>query len=175
MDLRYPIGDFAWKGRSTPADRRRHIAAIARTPSLMRKAVAGLTARQLDTPYRPGGWTVRQVLHHVPDSHLNAYTRFKLALTENTPTIKPYYEARWAKLADTRKTPVEVSLSLLENLHARWVTLLRWMRPRDFARTFVHPQQGRTLTLDWALAMYAWHGPHHVTHITSLRKRMGWS
>ncbi len=141
MDLRYPIGDFAWKGRSTPADRRRYIAAIARTPARMRKAVAGLTPKQLDTPYRPGGWTVRQVLHHVPDSHLNAYTRFKLAL--------------------------------LENLHARWVTLLRSLRPPDFARAFFHPDHEKALTLDWALAMYAWHGAHHVAHITSLRRRMG--
>ncbi len=174
MDLRYPIGDFAWKGSTIAADRRGYIAVIARTPAGMRKAVAGLTSKQLDTPYRPGGWTVRQVLHHVPDSHLNAYTRFKLTLTEDTPTIKPYNEARWANLADTRKTPVETSLALLENLHARWVTLLRSLRPADFARTFFHPQHEKTLTLDWALAMYAWHGPHHVAHITSLRKRMGW-
>ena len=140
----------------------------------MRKAAAGLTPKQLDAPYRPGGWTVRQVLHHVPDSHLNAYIRFKLALTEDTPTIKPYYEARWANLADTRKTAVETSLALLENLHARWVTLLRLMQPKDFARTYFHPDHGKALTLDWALAMYAWHGSHHVAHITSLRKRMGW-
>jgi uncharacterized damage-inducible protein DinB len=174
MNLRYPIGDFSWKGRSTPADRRRYIAAIARTPPRMRKAVKGLSPKQLDTPYRSGGWTVRQVVHHVPDSHLNAYTRFKLALTEDTPTIKPYKEARWANLADTRKTRVETSLKLLENLHVRWVTLLRTLRSEDFARKFFHPEHAKTLTLDWALAMYAWHGPHHVAHITSLRKRMGW-
>jgi hypothetical protein len=174
VDLRYPIGDFAWKGTSTPADRRRYIAIIAKTPAQMRKAVAGLTPKQLDTPYRPGGWTARQVLHHVPDSHMNAYTRFKLALTEDTPTIKPYHEERWAELADTRKTQIGTSLALLENLHLRWVTLLRSMKPADFARTFFHPQHEKTLTLDWALAMYAWHGAHHVGHITSLRKRMGW-
>ncbi len=174
MDIRYPIGDFAWKGRSTSADRRGYIAVIARTPARMRGAVKGLTAKQLDTPYRPGGWTVRQALHHVPDSHLNAYIRFKLALTEDTPTIKTYNEKLWSELADTRKTPVEISLALLENLHARWVTLLRSLRPRDFARMFFHPQHGKALTLDWALAMYAWHGPHHVAHITSLRKRQGW-
>jgi hypothetical protein len=174
MDLRYPIGDFSWKGRSTPADRRRYIAKIARTPAQMRKAVNMLSSKQLDTPYRPGGWTVRQVLHHVPDSHLNAYTRFKLALTEDAPTIKPYHEERWAELPDTRKTPVETSLALLENLHARWVTLLRSMKPADFSRTFFHPQHDKLLTLDWALAMYSWHGSHHIAHITSLRKRMAW-
>ncbi len=174
MDLRYPIGDFAWKGRSTPADRRRYIAAIAQTPARLRRAVKGLSPEQLDTPYRPAGWTVRQVAHHVPDSHMNAYVRFKLALTEDEPTIKPYEEARWAELADTRETPLETSLSLLDSLHRRWVVLLRSMQPADFARTFRHPQYGKTLTLDWALAMYAWHGAHHTAHITGLRERMGW-
>lgn len=174
MDLRYPVGDFSWKGISTPADRRRYIAAIARAPARMRETVKGLSAKQLDTPYRPDGWTVRQVVHHVPESHMNAYTRFKLALTEDTPTIKPYKEALWANLPDVRKTPVETSLRLLENLHVRWVTLLRTLRSADFARKFFHPEHGKMLSLDWALAMYAWHGAHHVAHITSLRKRMGW-
>ena len=175
MDLRYPIGDFAWKGKSAPADRRRYIATIARTPARLRAAVKGLSPKQLNTPYRPGGWTVRQVVHHVPESHMNAYIRFKLALTEDTPTIKPYLEDRWSHLPDVARAPVEASLALLENLHVRWVTLLRAMKPADFARTFVHPQYGKTFTLDRALAMYAWHGAHHVAHITSLRKRKGWS
>jgi uncharacterized damage-inducible protein DinB len=140
----------------------------------MRAAVAGLTPERFDTPYRPGGWTVRQVVHHVPDSHMNAYVRFKLALTENEPTIKPYEEAAWAELADSASTPVDVSLTLLETLHDRWVRLLRSMTEADFARKFRHPQLG-VVPLDKNLALYAWHGKHHVAHITSLRQRMGWS
>ena len=140
----------------------------------MRAAVAGLTPERFDTPYRPGGWTVRQVVHHVPDSHMNAYVRFKLALTEDEPTIKPYEEAAWAELADSASTPVDVSLTLLETLHDRWVRLLRSMTEADFARKFRHPQLG-VVPLDKNLALYAWHGKHHVAHITSLRQRMGWS
>jgi len=140
----------------------------------MRAAVAGLTPERFDTPYRPGGWTVRQVVHHVPDSHMNAYVRFKLALTENEPTIKPYEEAAWAELADSASTPADVSLTLLETLHDRWVRLLRSMTEADFARKFRHPQLG-VVPLDKNLALYAWHGKHHVAHITSLRQRMGWS
>jgi hypothetical protein len=140
----------------------------------MRAAVAGLTPERFDTPYRPGGWSVRQVVHHVPDSHMNAYVRFKLALTENEPTIKPYEEAAWAELADSASTPVDVSLTLLETLHDRWVRLLRSMTEADFARKFRHPQLG-VVPLDKNLALYAWHGKHHVAHITSLRQRMGWS
>ena len=174
-DLRYPIGKFAFSGGSTERDREGWIADIAAAPARLRDAVRGLTAEQLDTPYRPGGWTVRQVVHHVPDSHLNAYVRFKLALTENAPTIKPYDEARWAELVDTRATPVETSLSLLDALHERWVILLRALGPADYARTFVHPEHGRALSLEWALAMYAWHSRHHVAHITSLRERMRWT
>ena len=140
----------------------------------MRAAVAGLTPERFDTPYRPGGWTVRQVVHHVPDSHMNAYVRFKLALTEDEPTIKPYEEAAWAELADSASTPADVSLTLLETLHDRWVRLLRSMTEADFARKFRHPQLG-VVPLDKNLALYAWHGKHHVAHITSLRQRMGWS
>jgi len=140
----------------------------------MRAAVAGLTPERFDTPYRPGGWSVRQVVHHVPDSHMNAYVRFKLALTEDEPTIKPYEEAAWAELADSASTPVDVSLTLLETLHDRWVRLLRSMTEADFARKFRHPQLG-VVPLDKNLALYAWHGKHHVAHITSLRQRMGWS
>ena len=147
---------------------------IAVAPERMRSAVAGLDESQLDTPYRDGGWTVRQVVHHVPDSHLNAYLRLKFALTESTPTIKPYDEAEWAKLDDVRVTPIEVSLSLLESLHTRWVGLMRALRPEDFRRGFKHPEHDGTQTLDWLVAMYAWHSRHHVAHITSLRERMGW-
>jgi hypothetical protein len=147
---------------------------IARTPAELRAAVEGLSAKQLDTPYRPDGWTVRQVVHHVPDSHLNAYIRFKLGLTEETPTIKPYDEALWAKLPDSRDTPVETSLSLLATLHDRWVRLLRAMEPADFTRQINHPEWEKPLSLDAVLALYAWHGPHHTAHVTGLRQRMGW-
>ena len=147
---------------------------IAAAPARMREAVAGLSDGQLDTPYREGGWTVRQVVHHVPDSHLNAYIRLKLALTENEPTIKPYDEALWAQLDDVHTTPVETSLTLLESLHARWVGLLRAMKDKDFRRTFRHPEHEGAPTLDWLVAMYEWHSRHHVAHITSLRERMSW-
>jgi uncharacterized damage-inducible protein DinB len=172
-DLQYPIGEFQWSGTASDDDRRRAIAAIAAAPAQLRAAVAGLTSKQLDTPYRPDGWTIRQVVHHVPDSHMNAYVRFKLALTEEQPTIKPYQEARWAELADTKATPVETSLALLESLHERWVMLLRSMSAEDFARTLNHPEMG-VGTLDRTLALYAWHGAHHAAHVTSLRDRMGW-
>lgn len=174
MDLRYPIGPFEWKGGITDEERRDLIGAIEETPMRLRTAVEELTDEQLDTPYRPGGWTVRQVVHHVPDSHLNAYLRFKLALTEDEPTVKTYDEKRWAELADARSLPVEVSLSLLDTLHQRFVTLMRSLRPADFARTFRHPELG-TVSLDRQIALYAWHGHHHVAHITSLRERMGWT
>ena len=173
-DLRFPIGPF--RRPSEPlgdAQRQRAIDAITATPANLRAAVAGLTDAQLDTPYRPGGWTVRQVVHHVPDSHMNAYVRFKLALTEDQPTIKPYDEARWAELPDTGETPIETSLVLLERLHDRWVRLLRSLSADQFARTFNHPESG-ILRLDQLLALYEWHGKHHVAHVTSLRERMSW-
>jgi len=173
-DLSYPIGKFQWSGSATPEDRRRLIAIIAAAPAKLRAAVAGLTPKQLDTPYRPGGWTVRQVVHHLPDSHMNAFIRCKLALTEDQPTIKPYDEKLWAALADAADTPVETSLALLETLHDRWVVLLRSMDPEDFARLMIHPEHGAPLSLDWILALYAWHGAHHTAHITALRERMGW-
>jgi hypothetical protein len=172
-DLRYPVGQFRRPESLDEAQRRRAIDAIAATPAKLRAALKGLTDAQLDTPYRPGGWTVRQVVHHVPDSHMNAYVRFKLALTEDEPTIKPYDEARWAELADSRETPIETSLVLLERLHERWVTLLRSMRDTDFARRLHHPETG-IQRLDQVLALYEWHGAHHVGHIISLRERMGW-
>lgn len=172
-DLSYPIGKFTWTAPNTDRDRQAYIDEIATVPSNLRKAVAGLSNQQLDTPYRPGGWTVRQVIHHVPDSHLNSYTRFKLALTEHEPLIKPYDEAAWAELADSRDTPIETSLALLENLHSRWVILLRSMNAEDFARKLRHPELG-IVDLDRYVALYAWHGKHHVAHITSLRERMSW-
>jgi hypothetical protein len=172
-DLSYPIGKFHYSGVSTENDRRRYIDVIAACPANMRAAVAGLAPQQLDTPYRPGGWTVRQVIHHVPDSHINAYVRFKLALTENEPSVKPYDEAARAKLNDSREVPIEVSLSLLENLHTRWVSVLRAMHPEDFGRKLKHPELG-IVELDRYVALYAWHSQHHVAHITNLRQRNGW-
>jgi hypothetical protein len=172
-DLRYPIGPFQRDAAITEETRRRAIEEIAEAPARLRSAIAGLSPAQLGTPYRPEGWTVRQVVHHLPDSHLNAYVRVKLALTENEPTIKPYDEVRWAELHDSRSAPVEISLSLLDALHARWVLLLRSLRREDFARTLRHPERG-VMTVDGTLALYGWHGKHHVAHITSLRERMGW-
>ena len=173
-DERYPVGKFDHRHELSAAERQTMLEHIAEAPARMRDAVASLDAKQLDTPYRDGGWTVRQVVHHVPDSHLNAYTRFKLALTEDKPTIRPYDEALWAKLSDVRDTPIETSLTLLESLHDRWVRLMRAMQASDFRRTLLHPEHPGTLTLDWLLGMYAWHSRHHVAHITSLRERMGW-
>ena len=172
-DLRYPIGKLAIIPNLDASKRPELIAAIRETPAKLRSAVAGLSAAQLDTPYRPGGWTVRQVVHHVPDSHMNAVVRFKLALTEDTPTIKTYEEARWAELADAKTTPIEPSLALLENLHQRWDLLLRSITPDQWARKMNHPEMG-ILPLDHYLQVYAWHGRHHVAHITSLRQREGW-
>ena len=173
-DLRYPIGPFRYTGDGSPAQRDQWLGEIAAAPGNLRTAVAGLSPLQLDTPYRPEGWTVRQVVHHLPDSHLNAYTRIKLALTEEEPTIKPYEEARWAELPDARTGPVEPSLALLDFLHQRWLLLLRSMGPADFARRYRHPEHGRMFEVDEVLALYAWHGKHHVAHITSLRRRMAW-
>ena len=167
------------KGRATrrpllgAAERGELIARIAELPGLVRAAVAGLDDAALDTPYRPGGWTVRQVVHHVPDSHVNAYIRFRMAATESDPTIKPYEEARWAALPDS-DGPIAPSLDLLDALHARWVILLRAMPESAWGRTFVHPEHGRALRLDWTLGLYAWHGRHHAAHVTALRDREAW-
>ena len=171
-DLQYPIGPFSLPDSTTAQERRTWIQEIARAPGDLRAAVSGLSEEQIDTPYRPGGWTVRQVVHHVPESHMNAFVRFKLALTEDQPTIKPYDEARWAKLADNA-LPVEPSLSLLEALHYRWVHLLRSLGDADFQRRFIHPESG-SWRLDQYLSQYAWHGRHHIAHITELRSRMDW-
>lgn len=172
-DPRYPVGKFQRGVEPTPERRAEWIDEIARTPEQFRAAVQGLTDAQLDTSYRDGGWTVRQLAHHVPDSHMNAYTRFKLGLTEDNPGIKTYDEAAWALLEDTRATPVETSLALLEALHVRWVHVLRSMDDAQWARTIQHPDHG-PMRLENMLALYAWHGRHHVAHVTHLRERMGW-
>ena len=172
-DLRFPTGKFHFNPNVTPELRRKSIDAIRDTPGALRAAVRGLDDAQLNTPYREGGWTVRQVVHHVPESHMNAYIRFKLALTEDNPTIKPYNEDAWSNLGDVPRAPVETSLTLLDALHERWVTLLELLQPEAFERPLVHPDIG-PIPLDRLLQMYAWHGPHHVAHVTSLRTRRGW-
>jgi len=166
--LRFPVGRFMPPDAVTPAERERWIGEIAALPAQLRALVEGMGEQELDTPYRPQGWTVRQVVHHLPDSHMNAYVRVKLALTEDRPTIKPYDEARWAELADTRATPVSVSLTLVEALHARWVALLRALTPDQWKRAFVHPEHGRPMTIETATALYAWHSRHHLGHVQSV-------
>ena len=172
-DLRYPVGKFTFPSIVSLEDRTNFVQQISETPARMRAAVAGLSDDQLNTPYRPGGWTVRQVVHHVPDSHLNSYVRFRLALTEDDPPVKAYYEDRWAELPDARSAPVEVSLALLESLHLRWGALLGSLADPDWKRTFKHSELG-PVSLEKNAALYAWHGRHHVAHITGLRERMGW-
>jgi len=172
-DLRYPVGEFRFPESVGAQELAGFVDQIAEAPTHMRAAVAGLNDAQLDTPYRPGGWTVRQLAHHVPDSHINSYTRFRLALTEDEPVIKPYDEKRWTELADVQTVPVEVSLALLENLHARWVPLMRSLSDTEWKRSFRHPEIG-VLRLEQNAALYAWHGRHHVAHVTRLRERMGW-
>jgi DinB superfamily len=175
VDLRYPVGKFVPPaGPSSAEEREAFIVEIDEAPARLRAAVAGLSEAQLDTPYRDGGWTVRQVVHHVPDSHLNSYVRFRLALTEDNPTIRGYMEERWAELADARGGPVDLSLGLLEMLHRRWTLLLRSLGEEQWRRTFLHPDLGK-VALDRNLALYAWHGRHHVAHVTALRERMGWA
>ena len=172
-DLSYPIGTFAPPSEYTAESRASAIREIRDTPALVRQAVRGLTPSQLLTPYRDGGWTVRQVVHHVPESHMNAFVRFKLALTEDNPTIRPYEEDRWVRLGDIPRTPLETSFALLDALHERWVTLLDVMTDADFRRPLTHPQNGPK-TLDRMLQLYAWHSHHHLAHITELRRRERW-
>jgi uncharacterized damage-inducible protein DinB len=171
--LRFPVGRFARQPQVDAATRQRLIDEIARTPEQMAAAVMNLSPAQLDTPYRDGGWTVRQVVHHVVDSHLNAYIRMRLALTEQMPTIKSYDEKLWGELADSRSAPVELSVPFLAALHARWVWWLRTLNDGDFARGVQHPERG-PMSIDDLLQLYGWHGRHHVAHITGLRDRMGW-
>ncbi|MBI2188741.1 MAG: putative metal-dependent hydrolase [Acidobacteria bacterium] len=171
-DLRYPVGQFDLTAPVTPEMRGPATGVIAELPRRMRAAVAGLSDARLDTPYRPGGWTVRQVVHHVADSHMNGYIRTKLALTEAAPTIKPYDQDAWTPLADSR-LPIDISLGILDGVHARWAAVWRSLTPPQFERIFHHPEIG-TVSLDLQLQHYAWHCHHHVAHITSLRQREGW-
>jgi uncharacterized damage-inducible protein DinB len=172
-DLRFPIGKFTPMPNATAEDCARFIRQIAEAPKNFRAAVHGLSDEQLETPYRPDGWTLRQVVHHIPDSHMNAYIRSKLAVTEEGPTIKPYHEALWAELADARSAPIEPSLRLFESLHERWVIFLNSLQPADFAKPMLHPERG-PMTIDSQVQLYAWHGRHHAAHITTTRERMGW-
>jgi DinB superfamily len=172
--LKYPIGPFKRPVEISDADLNMWMETIEQLPLKMREAINGLNADQLDTPYREEGWTLRQVVHHVADSHMNAYVRFKLALTEENPTIRPYFEERWADLPEAKYGNIEVSLRLLEALHNRWSIMLRNMRSFDWSRTFYHPEKHLTFRLDECLALYAWHSNHHVAHITSTRKNKKW-
>jgi hypothetical protein len=172
--LRYPVGEFTSPSARIPGELESALAQIAACPGELARAVVGLSGAQLDTPYRDGGWTVRQVVHHVADSHMNAYIRHKLAVTEERPTIKTYAEASWAELSDGRGGGVEVSLVLLGALHERWGRFLRSLEPLDFERTFHHPAIGGPVALFQSVAMYAWHGRHHVAHIDALRRRQAW-
>jgi uncharacterized damage-inducible protein DinB len=173
QDPRYPIGKFQWEENLTDARRKELIDQIAELPRKLREAVAGFDESKFDTPYREGGWTVRQLVHHVADSHMNAFIRFKLALTEDEPTIKTYEQEEWATTADSLKAPPETSLSLIDGIHGRWAIFLRSLSPQDFSRKFTHPEHGK-MTLDRLLGLYAWHGRHHTAHITELRKAQGW-
>lgn len=174
IDERYPIGKFSYEKKGNGKEQRKiFISEIESVPFNLRKTISGLSEKQLDTPYREGGWAIRQVVHHLPDSHLNAYIRFKLALTESNPTVKTYDEKEWAKLDDYTETPIEVSLNLLDNLHMRWIVLLKSMDDADFKKTYLHRELGK-VDLDWLTALYAWHGKHHIAHINSVRKRKGW-
>jgi uncharacterized damage-inducible protein DinB len=172
VDPRYPIGHPELHSSLTSEQRKELLEHIAYLPANLREAVRGLNDEQLNTPYREGGWTVRQVVHHIADSHINSYVRFKLALTEDKPHIKGYDENEWAKLRDN-EMPIDVSLSLLDSLHRRWVTLLHSLRPEDFKRTLIHSERGE-VTLDSLVALYAWHGRHHTAHITELKRQKGW-
>ena len=172
VDPRYPVGKFSLDGPVTAEQRAQFLNQVTEAPAKLRDSIRGLTDAQLDTPYREGGWTPRQVVHHVADSHMNGFIRYKLALTEDNPTIKPYAEDLWAKLADN-SLPTHLSLPIVDNVHHRWITLLNAMKESDWARTFTHPEMG-VRRLDQTLALYAWHGRHHVAHITKLREKKGW-
>jgi len=172
-ELRFPIGQFTRPEVISQGQFDTYVNQIEKLPYELRESIAGLNDAQLDTPYREGGWTIRQVVHHLFDSHVNSYTRLKLALTEDHPTIKTYDEATWAELDDAKYAPVESSLGMLDALHLRWAVTLRALTPEQKKRTFHHPESG-VWRIDQNTGMYAWHGKHHVAHITALRKRMGW-
>ena len=172
-DPRYPLGKFSFDGDLTAEQKKQYLNDIEQLPARFRAALQGLSEKQLDTPYRNGGWTVRQVTHHVPDSHMNAYVRFKLALTEDEPTIRPYMEDRWAELPEAKTAPVALSLALLDSLHQRWTLMLRNIADTGWKRNFRHPEMG-LMSLEKTLALYSWHGRHHTAHVTALREKMGW-
>lgn len=172
--LRFPIGRFVKPSNPTTTDVEHWITVLEETPMRLRHLIHGLSDAQIDTPYRPGGWTVRQVVHHLPDSHMNSYVRFKLALTEDKPVVKPYAEERWAELHDARTGPVELSLALLEAIHKRWTYFLRSLSEDDWKRTFIHPEANKVYDLKTVLALYAWHSEHHLAHIRQLKFREGW-
>lgn len=173
-DPRYPVGRFEPPSHADASQIRAGRNELAGLPSRLRQAVAGLSEAQLDTPYRDGGWTVRQLVHHIADSHFNAYCRFKLALTESNPVIKPYDETAWAELPDSRTVAADVSLSVIDGLHARWIALIDALSDDDWQRTFHHPERNRDVPLWWNLELYAWHCRHHVAHIMALRSRKQW-
>jgi uncharacterized damage-inducible protein DinB len=172
-DPRYPIGKFSYSGSLTAEQKQQCLSDIEQAPANLRAALSGLSEQQLETPYRDGGWTLRQLAHHVPDSHMNSYIRFKLALTEDEPTIKAYMENLWAELPEAQYAPIEVSLALLDALHRRWMLMLHQFTDKEWKRTYRHPELG-PMTLEKTLALYAWHGRHHVAHVTGLREKMGW-
>jgi len=173
--LKFPIGEFEAPLKMSALDIKHGIRIIQQLPEQLKEAVIGLSETQLDTPYRPGGWTIRQVIHHLPDSHLNSYIRFKWTLTEASPIIKVYQEADWANLSDYEITPIEVSLNLLKSLHQRWVIVLNSLEQEDFGKVFIHPETNEENRLDSTIANYAWHSQHHLAHIVNLKKRMNWN
>ncbi|MCR8845332.1 bacillithiol transferase BstA [Paenibacillus sp. SC116] len=173
MDRQYPVGTFTWEGIITLEQRQQWITEIEHLPTKLRALVQGLNEQQLETPYREGGWTIRQVVHHIADSHINSITRFKLALTEDVPTIKPYDEAKWVTLGDSNDVDVEVSLALIEALHRKWVILLQSMTDQDFQRAFYHPDSKQEIRLDYNVGLYAWHGNHHAAHIELAKRDIG--
>lgn len=173
-ELRFPIGQFETPNDITGKMLSKWISDISTFPTRLKEAIASLTDIQLDTPYRPGGWTIRQVVHHCADSHMNSLTRFKLTLTENRPTIKPYDEARWAELPDSKNARIEPALNMLEGLHERWTLLLHKLTAKDLEKIFIHPEQGREYRISENIGLYAWHCNHHLAHITTLKEREGW-
>ena len=173
-NLRYPIGKFVYPESKEPALIPSHVNVIELFPSKLRFETSGLDDSQLDTPYRENGWTIRQVVHHVADSHLNAYCRFKLALTEENPVLRPYFEDRWAELTEARTAPIALSLNIIDAIHARWIVFLKNLTVQDYDRTIIHPEYNRSMTLYQVLCLYSWHCEHHLTHITGLKNRKGW-
>jgi hypothetical protein len=172
-DVRYPVGACEWPADITGEEKRRHLLDIAELPAKLREAVAGVAPQHLDIPYREGGWTIRQIVHHIPDSHMNSYVRFKLALTEDQPIIKPYDEKLWAEMAEARTAPIEMSLAMVDALHGRWSLMLQNMTDADFERSIIHSEIG-ALKLKSMVAGYGWHCRHHVAQIVATRRRMGW-